>query len=70
MKKNEVNKLNYGLYRIYWKEGGYSLAAVGVLHNGDRWLAPTNWTSSHAGGVSFSGRWWKKVLRVELIEKN
>lgn len=32
-----------GLYKVYWKSGGDSLAAVGVLPNGDRWLAPTNW---------------------------
>lgn len=43
MKQEEVNKIAPGLYRVAWKSGGSSLAAVGITANGTRWLAPTNW---------------------------
>ena len=45
MKKEEVMKLKHGVYKIYWKDGGESLAAVGSLYSGMRWLAPCNWVS-------------------------
>lgn len=35
----------HGLYRIFWESGGTSVAAVGGLYDGTRWLAPTNWTT-------------------------
>lgn len=37
-----------GLYRIFWKTGGSSLAAVGMGNDGTRWLAPTNWVAPSA----------------------
>lgn len=40
----EMLNCDLGLYQVYWKSGGSSFAAVGNHHNGDRWLAPTNWT--------------------------
>lgn len=44
MTKEEIKQLPLGLYRIYWKsDNGTSMAAIGMLENGDRWLAPTNW---------------------------
>ncbi len=45
MTKAEIKKLDLrnGIYRVYWKSGGSSVAALGCLPNGDRWLAPTNW---------------------------
>ncbi len=43
MTKAETREMKPGLYRIWWKDGGCSIAAVGVLSNGDKWLAPTNW---------------------------
>lgn len=70
MKASIVDTLPHGVYRIYWKKkhgGGYSLAAVGSLHNGSRWFAPCNWTSSELRVVAH-GDDWKKVKRVELIE--
>lgn len=36
----------FGAYRVYWKSGGNSLATVGNMHDGTRWIAPTNWTSA------------------------
>jgi hypothetical protein len=45
MTKVEAKKLKLGLYRLYWKSGGSSLAAVGQGANGDRWMAPVNWVA-------------------------
>jgi len=61
MTKSEVEMLGHGLYRIYWKSGGYSLAAVGSDEAGNRWFAATNWTS----GPSFD---WTQVSRASLVE--
>jgi hypothetical protein len=43
MTKIKANKLPLGLYKILWKEGGASLAAVGEDDHGNRWFAPSNW---------------------------
>lgn len=43
MTRAEARQMPPGLYRIWWKSGDASYAAVGMLPNGDRWLAPTNW---------------------------
>ncbi len=43
MKKEEIQRLDHGLYIIEWKTGGESLAAVGSMADGTRWLAPCNW---------------------------
>ena len=45
MKMSDAGKIVPGLYEIRWKDGGKSLAAVGITANGRRWLAPTNWSS-------------------------
>ena len=31
------------IYRVNWKEGGHSVAAIGYKSDGTRWFAPTNW---------------------------
>lgn len=66
MTKKEANKLTRGLYEIFWKEGGTSLAAVGSLYNGDRWLAPCNWTMDTQ--ITFDASHWKSVEKVKLIK--
>ena len=43
--EEEMRNCALGLYRIYWKSGGYSLASVGYTYNGTRWIAPSNWIS-------------------------
>jgi hypothetical protein len=62
LKQEEVRKLRLGLYRIYWKSGGTSVAAVGMVENGNRWLAPTNWTHP-----TEDKKTWASVSRVVLI---
>ncbi len=49
-----------GLYRIWWREGGSSLAAVGRDGHGRCWLAPTNWISV----PTFD---WSKVMSYDPI---
>ena len=51
---DELDKVVPGLYKIYWKDGGYSLTAIGMLHDGTRWVAPVNWTSDKPDGVIFT----------------
>lgn len=54
-----------GLYRVFWKSGGSSLAAIGILSNGDRWIAPTNWVTP---GTMASDGEWGDVKRLEPID--
>jgi hypothetical protein len=65
MTKKEVQKLDHGLYYLYWKSGGFSLAAVGSLHSGDRWYAATNWTNVSTTGIASTN--WKMVEKVSPI---
>lgn len=65
MTLDEAKKLQHGIYRLWWKDGGSSLAAVGVLHDGKRWYAPTNWTSATEAGIACTK--WAKVERVDQI---
>lgn len=62
--------LQPGLYRIYWKSGGHSLASVGILHDGSRWYAPCNWTSDPRMKVVCDNDWSfvERVQRIELPE--
>lgn len=64
MTKEEARKLHHGIYRLYWKDGGSSLASVGGLHDGTRWFAPINWTSKAPDGIA-STKW----VYVEYVHK-
>lgn len=61
------NRLPQGLYKIYWKEGGSSLASVGSLNDGTRWYAPCNWTGENEFVACTD---WDEVERVELINSS
>lgn len=67
MKIGDVQKLRHGLYRVYWKSGGSSLASVGSFASGQRWFAPTNWISLVT--EESAARLWKSIKRVESLEK-
>src|SRR5437879_3783429 len=41
-----------GVYRLFWKSGGSSVATIGNLDNGTRWFAASNWTSEFPSGVA------------------
>lgn len=66
MKRAEVQKLPLGLYRLYWKAGGQSLACVGSLSNGDRWFACANWTSDTPAGIASTA--WRLVGEAIRID--
>lgn len=70
MKKEKVQKLDHGLYRIFYKKiygGGASLASVGSTHDGTRWFAPSNWTTTCKDNPMVASTNWKRVKKVELI---
>lgn len=66
MTQREVQKLGHGLYRLFWKSGGMSLASVGSLHDGRRWFACTNWVSKESDGIACTS--WRLVDHVVLVE--
>ncbi len=61
MPKTAIPPYELGLYRLWWKDGGSSLASVGCDKSGNRWFAPTNWIEV----PSFD---WKPVRKVTLIK--
>ena len=66
----EVNQLPLGLYRVHWKSGGSSLAAVGNTERGKRWLAPCNWLGPHIPDdlrVFDLRSPWLDVARAEIL---
>ena len=66
MKKEDVKNLGIGLYKIFWKSGGHSLASVGNMPNGSKWIAPVNWV----GGMCTSNRdVWRDVKKVKIIKE-
>lgn len=70
MTPDEVKSMRPGLYRIHWKPeygGGYSLAAVGILHmTARRWMAPADWTSVEVERVASTNN-WDEVMSYETI---
>jgi hypothetical protein len=66
MTDDQVQQLPLGVYRIHWKGGGTSVASVGQLHNGTRWIAPANWTSGRAQTMGHTD-YWPLIDCVELL---
>lgn len=62
--KLSLEDVKHGLYKIHWKEGGHSLAAIGSYRDGARWVAVTNWISAQCDfeGVK------DKIKRLELLQ--
>jgi Lar family restriction alleviation protein len=58
-----------GLYRIHWKTGGSSLAAVGMDHSGARWMAASNWTCAEikSPAAPLVGHPWAEVEYLEPL---
>lgn len=61
MTEKQVRLIQNGLYRIFWKEGGVSLAAIGRNYSGKVWYCPVNWINGKG--------WydWTKIKTVELL---
>ena len=51
-----------GVYRLHWKDGGASVAAVGVTCSGKRWMAPINWVRPG------KPKHWQMVKMVEGLD--
>ncbi len=51
-----------GLYRLHWRSGGSSLAAVGITVDGRNWFAPTNWVSPTDDLKHLEGLQWAEPL--------
>ncbi len=66
MTTDEVKKLKNGVYRIHWADGGSSVAAVGRLHDGRVWMAPSNWVAKRADGIA-TEKHWHLVEKMELL---
>ena len=62
MTKEQVKALPLGLYKVWWVSGGTSECAIGMLDNGDRWLAPTNWTKP-----TTEQKFWRRIWRMKRI---
>ncbi len=65
MTRKDADTLAPGLYLVHWKKGGRSLAAVGQMKDGARWLAPANWLSPDTR----IGAYWRDVARIELMHE-
>lgn len=61
----DFTKVRPGLYRIQWKSGITSEAAVGVNPNGTRWIAPTNWITPSELSLDVSDG----IERMILVEQ-
>jgi hypothetical protein len=47
MTPKNVLALKNGVYRIYWKSGGSSVASVGRTAIGSVWMAPSDWLGNY-----------------------
>lgn len=59
------NGLKLGLYRIKWKTGGASLAAIGMQSDGTRWIAATNWISACDDPTN---KLWGNIEEAEFLD--
>ena len=59
-----------GLYKIFWKSGGTSLAAIGNLYDGIRWVAPINWTCENgANPTGIMNELLDDIKKLEIIKE-
>ena len=63
----QFDKLPLGIYYIYWREGGRSLASVGQCYDGTRWMAPINWIRLTSDSEE-SRDLWEMVKSAELLQ--
>lgn len=59
--KQCIDDIRPGLYIVYWKSGGSSLASFGVTREGNLWIAPINWV--------FPGELDNKAHDILYVEK-
>lgn len=66
MTRTDSLKLPAGIYRLFWKAGGWDWAAVGVLHTGVRWYATVGAKAIRPTGIA--SQEWKVVARAEIAD--
>lgn len=64
------NEVPPGLYRVYWRSGGSSLAAVGVDSEGRRWVGACNWLSPCAVDGDGNSVWDDVIGCVQLMAQD
>ena len=64
---DEMKNCKLGLYEVFWKSGGRSIASIGNMHNGDRWIAPTNWTSESDPTGRLDDKMIDSIERIILL---
>lgn len=62
--------LTHGVYKIYWKGGGKSLASIGYTYDGTNWFAPCNWTTESNTKPLVASTDWGKIKKIKLIKLN
>lgn len=62
MNQRDLKSWPNGLYRIFWRKGGTSLAAIGTCADGRRWIAPSNWVTPSADAKT-----WRAVARIGFL---
>lgn len=67
-RRQKLERLTPGLYRVHWTSGQSSLAAVGCGWNGDNWIAPTNWLRPSTI-PALEANDWGDVERFEKIDR-
>jgi hypothetical protein len=67
----DMKKCPLGLYKIFWKSGGSSLAAIGNMYNGVRWIAPINWTAQVGEDPTgrMNDKMVKSILKIVLVKE-
>ena len=73
MYKKDFDALRPGLYTICWSgaNGGSSLAAIGILPNGSRWIAPCDQELPDVNSVSYKDIHTAILMHTKLpVPKN
>lgn len=66
-KPEEYKKLPHGIYKIYWKSGGSSLASIGYDRFGKKWMAPCNWINMDKTYIEDR---IEEILKFKLIKES
>ena len=64
---DEINRMPFGAYYVYWKSGGRSVTTFGYDESGKRWIAPANWINMDKTYVEDK---IDDILYFELIAEN
>ena len=66
MTEDEVRAVEPGLYRVFWRDGTRSVAAVGGPSGSLKWISPVDWCQTHTDAKVT----WSLVDHIERIIPN